>query len=333
MELPKISVVMPTLNSEKTLSLALESIQMQDYPSEKVEIIIADGGSRDRTLEIAKKYTDRVFHNPLKTGEAGKAVGVKQATGEIIALIDSDNILPEKDWFLRMVEPFSDTTIVGSEPLYYTYRKMDSPINRYCALIGMNDPFCIFTGNYDRFCMLTGKWTGLSVEETDAGNYKKIILHEKNIPTIGANGFLIRREYLNKCDFGDYLFDIDIIYELTSKGYATYAKVKTGIVHLFSPHFSVFLRKQRRRIRDFAYYNKQDMRKYPWKSMKPSGLLKFILYTITVVPLFFQVFIGYSKKKDSAWLVHIPVCWGTLFIYGAGTIFNIFGRNYIECQK
>jgi len=46
--------------------------------------------------------------NPLKTGEAGKAAGVKHAGGEIIALIDSDNILPERDWLVRMAALFYD---------------------------------------------------------------------------------------------------------------------------------------------------------------------------------------------------------------------------------
>ncbi len=47
----------------------------------------------------------------LKTGEAGKAVGMKQARGEIIALIDSDNILPSRDWLSFMVEPFHDNLL------------------------------------------------------------------------------------------------------------------------------------------------------------------------------------------------------------------------------
>jgi glycosyltransferase involved in cell wall biosynthesis len=79
MEYPFISVVIPTYNSEKTLEMCLESIANQDYPKDKIEIIIADGGSIDRTLEIARRYTDKIFNNPLKTGEAGKAVGVKKS--------------------------------------------------------------------------------------------------------------------------------------------------------------------------------------------------------------------------------------------------------------
>ena len=98
---PSISIITPTYNSAKTLASCLDSIKNQDYKGD-IEIIIADGGSTDSTLEIAQKYTDKIYPNPLKIGEAGKAAGVKHARNEIIALIDSDNILPSGDWLSSM---------------------------------------------------------------------------------------------------------------------------------------------------------------------------------------------------------------------------------------
>jgi len=134
-DLPSISIVIPTYNSERTLAQCLESIARQDYPREKIEIIIADGGSEDKTLEIAKKFeVDKILRNPLRTGEAGKAVGVEAAKNEIILLQDSDNILDRREWLRKMVEPFEDPGIIGTEPLYYTYRKEDSLITRFGEL-------------------------------------------------------------------------------------------------------------------------------------------------------------------------------------------------------
>jgi glycosyltransferase involved in cell wall biosynthesis len=153
---PGISIVIPTYNSARALTLCLDSIAEQEYAGE-TEIIIADGGSTDATLEIARRYTDKIYPNPLKTGEAGKAVGVKHASGEIIALIDSDNILPERDWLSRMMVPFSDHEITGAEPLYYTYRNQDGYITRYCSMMEMNDLLCLFTGNYDRMNIIMGR--------------------------------------------------------------------------------------------------------------------------------------------------------------------------------
>ena len=102
--LPSISIIIPTYNCERFLAKCIDSIKMQDYPKELIEIIIIDGGSSDKTLEIAKSYTNKIFTNPLRTGEAGKSIGVKNAKNELIALIDSDNILPDKNWFFEMIK-------------------------------------------------------------------------------------------------------------------------------------------------------------------------------------------------------------------------------------
>ncbi len=328
---PSISIVIPTYNSAKTLPLCLESIKNQNYPIEKMELIIADGGSKDNTVQIAKLYNvDKVVYNPLKTGEAGKAVGVHASKNEIIALIDSDNILPHKNWLFLMVEPFEDTEIVGAEPLYYTYRKEDYYITRYCALLGMNDPLCLFLGNYDRYSILSGKWTEMPIEEKDNGNYFKVKLHEKTLPTIGANGFLVRRSELMKCSIDEYLFDIDVVYELVKSDHYMFGKVKIGIIHIFSGNIGTFVRKQKRRIKDYMYYNSQNLRKYPWKRSNRLKVLKFILYTMFIFPVMFQSLIGYSKRRDlKVWSFHIIACWVTLFVYGSAMVGNLIFKQEI----
>ena len=223
-----------------------------------------------------------------------------------------------------MTEPFQEKDIVGNEPLYYTYRKEDGYITRYCALLGMNDPLCLFLGNYDRMCMVTGKWTEMPVIQEDKGNYLKIELDDKKLPTIGANGFLVRRDALMGCSPDDYLFDIDIVYELITQRKNKFAKVKVGIVHLFSGDVFTFIKKQRRRIKDYAYYKEQKLRKYPWGSLGKMNLLKFIVYTITILPLLSQLLRGYWRKQDRAWWFHIPACWITMVVYTIESIKNLF---------
>jgi glycosyltransferase involved in cell wall biosynthesis len=332
--LPSVSIIIPTYNAQGTLALCLKSIQEQNYPKDKLETIIIDASSRDDTLKIAKKFkVTKILSNPLITAEAGKSLGVKASANEIIALIDSDNILEGRDWLKRMVAPFEDAQIVGVEPLYYTHRRKDPLVVRYSALIGANDPICMYIGNYDRYNWLTDKWTELPVGSQDKGDYLKLTLKEENIPTIGANGFLVRKSMLTKTSYQPYLFDIDVVCELVEKGENKFAKVKIGIVHLFAKDIRTFIRKQRRRVQDYLHFKKERMRRYPWGRIHSKKIRKFVILTLFVFPLLFDVLRGYRKMKDRAWFFHIPACWLTLFIYGGARIRSRWFRKKVKIRS
>src|SRR5882672_10170510 len=97
--LPGISVLIPTLNAERYLEGCLRSLREQDYPAELIEVIVADAGSVDSTLELLRLYgVDRVIPNPGVTGEAARATLNRLATKELILSIDSDNYLVGTDW-------------------------------------------------------------------------------------------------------------------------------------------------------------------------------------------------------------------------------------------
>lgn len=331
----KLSIVTPTYNSCRTFVEYISAVNNQDFKHSEIEMVFADGGSTDGTIELIYEYKQNldieinVYNNPLRTAEAGKAVGVKYAKGNIVLLLDSDNIIPDSNWITRMMKPFEDDNIVASEPLYYTYREQDSVINRYCALIGMNDPLCMFTGNYDRYNYITNKWTTVKRDEIDKGEYLSICFRADMIPTIGANGFFMRRKELIENFDGDYLFDIDVLWELFLKNpELRVAKVKTGIVHLFCPDTKTFIRKQNRRIMDFLFFSESKGRKYPWSKVGKGKIVLFAVSTVTIVPLIMQACIGYSRKHDlNAWAYHIIACWITLFVYTKGTVKGLFKKE------
>lgn len=334
----KLSIVTPTYNSIRTLDEYMKAIIMQNYSHDEIEIIFADGGSSDGTRELIEKYKNDVnirillYDNPLRTAEAGKAVGVRKASGEIVLLLDSDNIIPEENWITRMMNPFEEECIIASEPLYYTCREQDSVINRYCALIGMNDPLCLFTGNYDRYSYITNKWTTVKRDEIDKGDYLSVCFRADMIPTIGANGFFMRRKELIENFEGDYLFDIDVLWELFLKDPSLrVSKVKTGIIHLFCPNTKTFIRKQNRRIMDFLFFSETKGRKYPWSRVGKGKIVLFVLATLTIIPLVVQALIGYIRKPDlAAWSYHIVACWITLFVYAKGTVKGMFKREQAD---
>ncbi len=145
------------------------------------------------------------------------------------------------------------------------------------------------------------------------------------MPTIGANGFVFRRTLLERVRWSPYFFDIDILCEAIDAGFCHVAKVKTGIVHLYCARLPDFVRKQRRRIRDFLYFSQEKQRSYPWDRQKKSGIVRFVLETALVFPLLWQMAKGFVRHPDAAWLYHIPVCWATLWVYGIGTLRKLLG--------
>jgi glycosyltransferase involved in cell wall biosynthesis len=338
--LPKVSVLIPTLNSARTLDKCLDSIVSQTYPREKIEIIIADAGSEDETKTIAKRFeADKIVFNKLKTGEAGKAAAAEAATGEIFAMIDSDNILPADDWLERMIAPLLENDIVASEPILYTHRKEDPPMTRYFAMLGMNDPLCLFIGNYDRICAITGKWTNLPVETEEYDDWIKVKIESGvQTPTIGANGFLIKRSALTKINWSPYWFDVDILRDAANaseNGFVNVAKVKCGIVHLYCTTIEEFSRKQERRVRDFLYFSKERKQSFvPGEKRRTLlGVAKFTLSAITILPLLLQKTKGNKRISDEAWSLHLPVCFATLKVYSIAFIRKLLGLKQAPLSR
>ena len=314
--LPSVSVIIPTLNSARTIRQCLRSILAQDYPA-PLEILVADGGSTDSTQRIVQGFpVATILENPKRTGEAGKAVGLGAARHEIVAFIDSDNVLPASDWLRRMVEPFQDTSIAASEPIRFDVALDDHPVSRYCAHLGMNDPLCLFLGNYDRMSALTGRWTEVDHEFIDYGTFLKVRFLEDRVPTMGANGFLVRRAALEAIRATGYLFDVDMFHRLVASRSWWFAKVNVGIVHYYAADLASFARKQSRRITDFLYYRRRGLREFPWAINTGPRILLFALMTLTGVPVLLQGFRGWARTRDPAFLVHPLACLVTLAVYG-----------------
>ena len=76
---PCISIAIPTYNEEKNIAKCLKSIFKQDYPKKLLEVFVVDDYSRDKTVEIAKKYSIKILYSGAHDGEVGKMIGFKRA--------------------------------------------------------------------------------------------------------------------------------------------------------------------------------------------------------------------------------------------------------------
>lgn len=89
-----VSIVVTTRNEEKNIETCLESIKLQTY--KKIEIIVVDNNSSDKTKEIAKQFTKKVFNKGPERSAQRNFGMIKCARGKYVMFIDADMILHPK---------------------------------------------------------------------------------------------------------------------------------------------------------------------------------------------------------------------------------------------
>ena len=124
---PKISVIIPVYNGERTLDRCLHSVTEQSYKN--LEIIVVNDGSIDKTKSICEYWAMRdervkVFHKELDHVCEARNLGLKQASGEFLSWVDADDFL-ELNMYERMMTQFSkknetDIVICNSTVHYST---------------------------------------------------------------------------------------------------------------------------------------------------------------------------------------------------------------------
>lgn len=322
---PAISVVIATYNSERTISKCLKSVRMQDYPKSKIEIVVADGGSKDKTVSIAKKFGARVINvsEKLQNAEYNKGVGVNAAKNEILLLLDHDNIMPHKDWFKKMVKPFIEhPEVVGVEPLRFNYDPKMTLLDRYFALLGGSDPVAYYFGKNNHLSWAFDEYN-LWGEAKDLGDYYLVKFSSEKIPALGGNGAAMRRKLLlreAKAD-PDNFFHIDVHVDLINKGFNTYAVFKDSIIHLTNNKFTPFLSRRKYFIEKYHFEDHAKRRYSVYEPKKDRGkLIKYVVISATLAKPTFDALRGFFKIKDVAWFLHPLMCFAMLFVYGVPTL-------------
>lgn len=100
---PKASVIIPVFNSAKTIKACIRGVLEQDY--ENLEIIVVDDCSKDNTAEIVSGFPKvKLIANKKNMGPScARNIGIRNSSGEIIILLDSDSWVKDRTWARRHI--------------------------------------------------------------------------------------------------------------------------------------------------------------------------------------------------------------------------------------
>ncbi len=123
-----LSIIIPAFNVEKYLSRCVDSLLRQDYNDS--EIILVDDGSTDLTKTICDKYASnykniKVIHQKNSGSYIARMRGVKYASGDCVAFVDSDDWV-EKNYILEFMEKYNELSCNGIDIVVGSYLREES---------------------------------------------------------------------------------------------------------------------------------------------------------------------------------------------------------------
>lgn len=323
---------MPTYNSEDTIELALQSIRNQDLPQESIEILVIDGGSTDRTLEIASKYHAVIIDNPQKFPEYAKRIGFGKAKGHWIVMQDSDEVLTDVSQLRKRKEFFESTP------------------NVYCLILdkyipgkgcGIACPYVNWFG--DPFSYVIYKLSDSRIRSNkrylqSSTNKGNIYFYENDdVIPIGDGGTTTIDVVKAKEIFGEEYysqeFAVSIFYNMVEQTHYVGCIPEDNVIHYSVASFSAYLKKLRFRIN--TNLNEVEQSGYSIRAGKNKKLrnrkILFILYVMTIIlPLIDAIRMCFKYKKPSLLLHFVYTYFVTVMIVweAAKKVLHIKKKEY-----
>ena len=240
-QLPRVSIIIPVRNAERTIAKTLQYVDAIDYPRDRLEVVLADGGSLDGTVAIVDAWRERhpyvrlvAVPNCTSPGHARNAA-LKTASGEFILFTDGD-CAPEPDWVRQMLAPFfADEHVGGVGGEILTLRtEADNDTESYCEQVG----FLSVAGR----CGLTesGYMPALhsrAPHEVNGGNYS---------PFFATANAAFRRRAIDEVG-GEFWpeptgEDVDFSLRMLARGYKLYFAKEAVVKHMHRVSLESYLR-------------------------------------------------------------------------------------------
>ena len=297
-----VSLVLAVLNEERMLPRVLEAIQRQRFPRERLEVVVADGGSTDATRDVARRFGARVVDNPLRRAEPGGKAGIRAASNPIRIVLAADHGFPSQDWIARIAAVFERTDVRG----VYTHVEPapeDPPFCRYFNLMHA-DPF-----NWFVYGPPSPREFGSRYPVLERGDDHVVYdLRRGERPLLAlTQGFALRGELPENPEHEED--DILPVWEMIERG-ERFAYCDVGIYHHTLAGFGDFLAKYRRRAvvaltfegapyrdRQALLSRRRRLRRWLW-----------IPYALSVVAPLADALRGLARDREAVWLYHPAAC-------------------------
>jgi len=322
-----VSVVIPCRNEEKFIGKCLDSILANDYPKDRLELLVVDGGSEDRTREIVGEFTKKfsfikLVDNPRKITPCAFNIGIKDSQGEIIIIMGAHATF-EKDYISKCVKYLDEYKADNVGGTMITLPRENTLVGK-AIVCSLSSPFGV--GN-SRF--RTGSKKPIWVDTVFGGCYRKELFDK-----IG----LFNEELINSQDMefnlrlkkagGKTLLVPDVIsYYYTRSDFRSFCKnnFRNGIWAIYPLKFIKYLLLSPRHMVPLTFIS----------SLILSGILALFWSTFLwlfslisslylAVNLYFSIKIAIREKK-LRYIVVLPLIFATLHLfYGFGSLIGLF---------
>lgn len=330
----KVSVMIATFNSAKTLPLVLEALRKQNYPQDQLEIICIDGGSSDNTRSIAGKYNCIVLDNPKTNPVEAKLIGINYASGKYLLTIDHDEVLENRNSIYNRICALEENSDIKVAFCSGYKRPDDYPaLNQYISEFG--DPFSLFVYHFSKdyhfFYKTLKKYYK---EKKKTKTYSIISFKNAKHPIICelvCMGTIINLDYFqDKFDLskGDEL--THLFYQMLNDNVFDVVISKNDpLTHYSADSFKAYLPKIKWRIINNVHFPQKAKQGFDGRLAFSPRIKKkkylFILYTI-----FLPVVIGHSvflaiSRKNAVYLCHVFLCWYTMIMIFIHMALHIIG--------
>lgn len=292
---PTVSIIMPTLNASALLANCLESLARQTYPRDRMEILLADGGSNDGTQDIGRKFGATVIDDQAsKNMEESKRVALAQAKGDYVLFVDADNELTHPDYLELAVQALAThPQALGLEAYYLPSSKMSSFCAYITHLLHISDPICWLMSSNPQLVAREGEVERWRLPD---GTFSY---------PLGANGFVYRRADLQSVQASEKFQDTHVALFLMKSGKREWLRLRgRGVHHYYIQSLWKFVQKRRRATVHFLRV--QEEMPVNWMNEKPPvPLWLAALYCVTFFGPLWHTLRGLVRDGDARWLWHL----------------------------